>query len=726
MIGDRSIFPKALLTVLIAFGLVTAVQAQSSPSPDWVFPTANLNVGELQNYYHSGGTKVHVGGCHGMAYPSWNYRECGQTGSAKWWATSDFEDENGQTWAHKISHIGYRATGAGEVFPQQLETISKLEPEPQVFVDGLQSFKYPTNYTGYDSGMNADAKVVNVINTEVGITLTRTVRAFSNEYHDNYHIIDFKYQNTGEINQTRGSVPEQTLDDVYFAFVRHYEVGGIPTTGLPGTSGRYKMKDITNDGLYDYGHDLRAQFSWQGYEPAHEAYNLIGAPMFDGSGWANVEGDTTGRLQAEEFVGFATLHADGEAHAEGESGTDDPSQPSVTGYRDNGSPLWTTNADDPQQMAFEYNQFLESGHTPSLLDDCEGEPANPPESSEDWIDRAANQDCDPSPTVYGKVHITAYGPYTMEPGEVVNITVAEASDGLDYEDAAVKIGEAFKDAHQAGNPDKIIEYDANGDGQITHGTTGPDESRTKNEWVMTSRDSLFETFRLAEDVYENGYQGVPEAPKPPQEFRVNSAPDQVELTWTPYSGAQPAQWEVYRTRDRVTDYDGYDLIATLDGGETSYNDTDVSRGVGYFYYLQAVGEPTSQAQMGVPAGVRLRSNRAFTQTYAPANLTRAPGDDLSEAHVVPNPYNLGSKEGVRWTDQDNKIGFLDIPGQATIRIFTETGELVKTIEHTNGSGDEYWDLTTSSNQLVVSGIYMAVIEDENTGEQIIKKFTIIR
>jgi hypothetical protein len=661
-----------------------------------------------------------------MARPAWWYRECGQTGSAKWWATKNFEDEEGRRWEHKISHIGYRATGAGEVFPQSIETTSRLDPDPQVFVDGLKSFKYPISYDNYDPEMNADGKVVNVINTEVGITLTRTIRAFSNDYHDNYHIVEHEYRNTGEINETRGNVPEQTLEDVYFAFVKHFEVGGIPTSGLPGTSGRYKMKDIENDGLYDYNHDLRAQYSWQGYEPAHEAYNLIGAPMFDGSGWANVEGDTTGRLQAEEFVGYATIHADGEAHPPGESVEDDPSQPSVTGYRDNGSPLWTTDAEDPQQMAFEYNEFLEKGHTPSLLDDCEGMPENVPETSEDWIDRAANQTCDPSPTVYGKVHITAYGPYTMEPGDVVNIVQVMGHAGLSPEDAAVKIGEEFKEAHLAGEPDRIIEYDANGDGQITHGTNGPDESRSKNEWVMTSRDSLFQTFRRARMVYENDYQGVPEGPRPPQEFRVNSAPDQVELTWTPYSGAQPAEWELYRTRDRVTDYDGYDLIATLDGSETSYNDTEVQRGTGYFYYLQAVGEPTTQEQMGVPAGTRLRSNRVYTQTYAPANLTREPGESLSDAHVVPNPYNLGSVEDVRWTDQDNKIGFLDIPGQATIRIFTETGELVETLEHTDGSGDEYWDLTTSSNQLVVSGIYMAVIEDNNTGDQIIKKFTIIR
>jgi hypothetical protein len=51
---------------------------------------------------------------------------------------------------------------------------------------------------------------------------------------------------------------------------------------------------------------------------------------------------------------------------------------------------------------------------------------------------------------------------------------------------------------------------------------------------------------------------------------------------------------------------------------------------------------------------------------------------------------------------------------------------VHTINHTTGSGDAYWNLTTSSNQLIVSGIYFAVIRDDDTGEQIYRNFVVIR
>ena len=54
------------------------------------------------------------------------------------------------------------------------------------------------------------------------------------------------------------------------------------------------------------------------------------------------------------------------------------------------------------------------------------------------------------------------------------------------------------------------------------------------------------------------------------------------------------------------------------------------------------------------------------------------------------------------------------------------GELIDTIEHTDGSGDEYWDQTTSSRQVVASGLYVAHIKDNATGDTAERKFVIIR
>jgi hypothetical protein len=112
-------------------------------------------------------------------------------------------------------------------------------------------------------------------------------------------------------------------------------------------------------------------------------------------------------------------------------------------------------------------------------------------------------------------------------------------------------------------------------------------------------------------------------------------------------------------------------------------------------------------------------------------LKRGPGSGIEAARVVPNPFNLGSVDDIRWPDIQDKIGFLDIPGYCNIRIYTELGEHIRTIEHNDGSGDEYWDMMTYAQQLVVSGVYLAYIEetDENmnpTGNTVIRKIIIIR
>jgi hypothetical protein len=50
--------------------------------------------------------------------------------------------------------------------------------------------------------------------------------------------------------------------------------------------------------------------------------------------------------------------------------------------------------------------------------------------------------------------------------------------------------------------------------------------------------------------------------------------------------------------------------------------------------------------------------------------------------------------------------FLNIPGHCTINIYTENGNLINTIYHDDGSGDERWNSNTSSGQVVVSGVYI--------------------
>ena len=83
--------------------------------------------------------------------------------------------------------------------------------------------------------------------------------------------------------------------------------------------------------------------------------------------------------------------------------------------------------------------------------------------------------------------------------------------------------------------------------------------------------------------------------------------------------------------------------------------------------------------------------------------------------------------------------FLNIPPQCRIKIFTERGDLIGSIDHRDGSGDETWNSISSTRQLVTSGLYIANIEvtedysDPETGlsrfkkgDTAIRKFLVIR
>ncbi len=107
------------------------------------------------------------------------------------------------------------------------------------------------------------------------------------------------------------------------------------------------------------------------------------------------------------------------------------------------------------------------------------------------------------------------------------------------------------------------------------------------------------------------------------------------------------------------------------------------------------------------------SNNAQS-TYALPDADRVLSEKL-EAFVYPNPYRLdggyrgrgfeGRMQSDRMPDRTRAIHFANLPPFCTIRIYTLDGDLVRTIEHDDGTSHDCWDLITRNHQLVVSGLY---------------------
>lgn len=99
---------------------------------------------------------------------------------------------------------------------------------------------------------------------------------------------------------------------------------------------------------------------------------------------------------------------------------------------------------------------------------------------------------------------------------------------------------------------------------------------------------------------------------------------------------------------------------------------------------------------------------------------------LDGIRVVPNPYYLRAT----WdTNQYNRwVTFQHLPTHCTIRIFTVSGLLVRTLVHATESddGSQRWDLLTEENMHCTSGLYVFQVEDSATGATAVGKFAIVR
>ncbi len=726
-----------------------------------------LDIGDLAQVYVEGGFRAESapGIPFGLEYPQILRRNAAQHSRAQalWIGVKNWTDERGTNFPWYVGRGGPRTPGIGVTFPVQNKLVSRYE-DTEVLVDGALSFKNLAIVEEVDPNLPSDRMVDNIHNMRPGVTVHGKYYAYSNAYFDNFHLHQLEYCNTGNLDDDEDiELPGQTLNDTYFFRIHRYSSppGASWVTSGGQVWGKFNMVDVVGDGHEDYNVDFTAIYSWYGWEKDYTRYNSLGGPLWDDTHWSNtaIPGDTVGRLGGANFTGRLTLHADASPSNSNfircTPATMETCQPRTMGFMDQDETLTS----DGSSHEDYYELGILTRENPARF------PGGSSRMYPHYIYRVepTGNFWEPSgDAALGKqggfAATEAFGPYTLGFNECINLVQAEAVAGLSY-DAGVQIGRKYK--RSGANDNLIIEYDADGDGAIDRTPfqspwdvrNSGGEALTKNQWVITGRDSLMQSFERATALWEksNGMTvyPIPEPPHPPSKVEIWGRPDGIDVTWVPATtGPSVTGWEVYRTsryEDNLLDADGdgmevdaqgnlivgYEKVATLPAGATEYKDTSANRGTDYFYYVVAVGAPQPNdptALNGTPSGVPLHSSRYQTQSYLPTNLKRAAygaTGSVRDARVVPNPVNLGSDTSVRFAQED-RVAFFNIPGQCTIKIFTEVGELVHTIEHLDGSGDELWNLTTASRQLLVSGIYIAVVEDLEKGESFTLKFTVIR
>lgn len=682
-----------LLLLLLATGFFMTTEAQKTK---W------MSAGSLHNWYSELGCEWEEGFVaeqqYGWRWPAlYDYQDM-QCAKGLWIGTKNFKDVNGKTWDTKVIHTGPRKPVSGsETYPVTFKMRSKFE-KPKILVDGVLSERATLSgaIDTVDPNMLWDKEILTVVNTPIGITMTRKIFQFSNQFHDNYIVNECTFTNTGKADPNdldKVTYPGQTLTDLIFFFQyrlapcsnTRYEIGGNPTGWGMNTTG-----DVRGDGM-DNGvtnppdwnkaaeNNMRCQFIWHGKYPAFTNYDNIGGPIWTYT--TNVDkADTIGRLGAIQFIGTVTLHADKSASDK----SDDFNQPFTTTTIASDQAETKKNDMNNEGTCINEYQIMKVGHDKRQLVKI---------GEKDLILPSKNPAIGEGGTSYGD----GYGPYTLKFGESVTIVFAEAANGMNR-DRAVELGRKFM-------KDKDV--------------------TAKNKEVMKGKDSLMLTFKRAIANYNSGWK-LAELTYPPKEFTIDGLGDRVSLGWTPYNNdANINGYSIYRAVGRKDST--FNLIAKLPASARSYDDKTVPRGVNAYYSIQPIGKAISpDPSLGIWAG-NYAGNMMYTASVDPATLKRQPGNSLDEIRIVPNPFNLSADANtLRFVDQRDRLYFYNIPGNCDIKIYTEYGELIKVIKHINGTGDEPWNCVTSSNQIVVSGIYLAVITDNVKGNSKIMKFVIIR
>jgi len=664
-----------------------------------------LAIGMLHDWFSSAGCEMEVGRRHlvadqedGLIWPAlFEYQDI-KAAKGLWIGAKNFDDPVfGSNFSYKVIHCGPRILDeSSEIFPQEFYLIGKSS-HPIVTVDGALASHtvYMDEVNEIDPTLPVDRALVSIVNTSIGVTEKRTVYAISQQYHDNYFIHDYVFTNTGIYNKA-GDSRTQSLQDVYIMFqyryapTRYASVYGYGYAPQSASWGHNAVNEMLHPA---YGDNIRAFYTWHGLHSKYGIPDNIGGPNI---GSNSITAD--GFLGAAQFPGVIVLYADKSASEK----FDDPNQPSSALYINSGASYTRPNEQyNASRMATEYGVMsygIPAETHAQRVGDQFADLWNPPDTEQ---------------SSSGFSQTISFGPYPMAPNDSIHIILAEGVNGLSRDECKRVGRQWYKQISPYIMPD---------------GTSATNRDDFKDAWVFTGKDSIRKTFMRAKSNWENGFN-YDTPPPPPEEFTVNSGGDRVSLSWSASAESYRhfSGYKVYRAIHKPDTT--FDLIYECGQGTgnpivNQYDDKAALRGFDYYYYITTFDDGQVNT---IDPGKPLESNLFWTRTNSPAYLRRPAGTALSQIRIVPNPYNIRAINYQFGESAPDRIMFFNIPPRCMIKIFTESGELVYTIQHTNMSGDESWNLITSSRQVIVSGLYVAYFEvtenyvDPNAGNLLFKK-----
>lgn len=552
--------------------------------------------------------------------------------------------------------------------------------------------------------------------TATGITVRQTSMEWSFPGYNSFIIYDYVFKNTGDmaippLNKTIHV--SQTLNEVWFAFHSgisvstkgtlnfHYNPNSFISSAAPaGGFGGYhhqgsdyyyvENQGADGKGLFYYSRDYnggREPVPWDDYAIKNGWQDLL-----------KIKPDWLPELQDPACFGFAYLYRTPPPGGPSDPLDADPNFFSV--HNDEG--------DNFNGKALDINEFFGPGRW---------------QLSEiyNFMKHSYLRPND------GKIYAWStgsFGPYTLAPGDSVRLIVAEIAGQMDMNQVII------------GDPNHWYP-----DSSVADIHRNLDAVRRAISWGIGAK---VDGMDLAAD--------VPEAPPAPN---CNAA--------TQSRGSDTAiiavQWDKLAENAMITDgsqqvfYDGsadlsgYRIYRSIDQrgawnlvidiprsqlanywkqslNRYEYLDKNLQFGQEFYYYVQAYNSKpklwtsangTKVNDLGELASADYNRTDLVNARPGPVSLTKG-----WNVFVAPNPYIEGDATHSFGQPTPRKIEFRNLPEKATIKIFSLSGDLIKTLQHgpdSNGNlfGSISWDQTSNSGLLVAPGVYIYVVQSETEG-----------
>jgi hypothetical protein len=605
----------------------------------------------------------------------------------------------------------------------------------KLFIDDKSST--PTDYTVYDpskfDGGTYEQVIQSAYKNVLGVDVKRRILGWSQNFNDNYLIIEVELTNNGYTRETidgADTVYIDTLRNFYFSMQQgmannYYSNGRNPEiTGSSVPNYTYVWQHYYGARQEELAKDSVRVFYFYGADDPTSSGDNMGSPVLN----------QKGRLINTNFTFYTILHASKEPYTNSLMDADDPLQPKVT-YIGNDSKIPNPGAGEDEFGSKNY-WAMRGGYSdrypkPGRIEGTHHGINNDELGTSDFSNFIAG-----SLQSINSKNFASFGPYTFPPNHKIRIVYAVGIAGIGLQKSK-EIGEKWYNGTLT-NPPNMPDQNT---GWLPSNFAFPDgateQDKIKDRWISMGIDSVLLSCKRAKWNFQHGYN-IPATPPPPDTFAVTGYGDKgVELRWSAKAAENQDNFAGYRIMRRVSSADTvfYQEIYSSgpeDKAEThKIFDRTIMIGAQYYYYVQSKAlipeddmnaDPTTRGKIIYSGRTWIPNIKEF---YPPGFSY----EDMSRIRIAPNPYNINDPllRDYGYTDLRG-INFFNLPKVCTIKIYTENGDHVQTIEHSSpvyAAGTETWDMITKNQQVINSGVYIAVFEKPD-GSMSYQKFIVIR